>query len=359
MNNKQTVGIIFGGQSVEHEISVKSAKNIYDAIDQSIYNVMKIGITKSGKWLLDPDITSEGTVVGSREISIIPGNEEHIFYEIKAQKFIPKIDVFFPVLHGTFGEDGTLQGMLKMLNVPFVGTSVLGSAIGIDKEVMKRLLVSENIPTAPYSVLLKGEQIDEKKYDEIVQDLGLPVFIKPARLGSSVGISKVSSSEAFFQAVKKGFEYDTKLLVEKYIKGREIECSVLGDREILVSSPGEIISQHEFYSYEAKYLDEKGAILKIPAEFSDSLQQRIKVLALQSYQALYLEGLARVDFFLTEDEDVFINEVNTMPGFTQSSMYPKLLAHDGISYETQVNTLIALAFKRFDEERALKRSFLD
>ena len=363
MDKKINVGILFGGKSVEHEVSVQSAKNVYDAIDKNKYNVVMIGITKDGKWRLNPKVAngvlsiSDGNGAPNNPLTLMPEADGKQLVDLEGKKHIEKLDVIFPILHGQFGEDGTVQGLLKLVNIPFVGSGVLGSAVGIDKEVMKRLLKGSDLPSAKYLVLYKyvGD-VPNPTYDEIKTYLGVPFFVKPANLGSSVGISKVNNADEFQYAVDEAFKFDVKLIVEMNIKGREIECSVLGNERPIASLPGEIISSHSFYSYEAKYLDEHGAILKIPASLPDDIIRKIQGTAIKAFKALYSEGMARVDFFLTDEQEIIINEINTIPGFTKISMYPKLWEASGISYSELIDRLIQLAIQRFDREMQLRTS---
>lgn len=381
MKKKLNVGIIFGGRSTEHEISVLSAKNIYDAMDKSKYDIVLIGITKDGKWLANPDTndgyikdinikntdaapekrldSKKGSSIESDCIAETNGIQEFICNEadLPEKNMISKLDIVFPILHGPYGEDGTVQGLLKLAGLPFVGTGVLGSAVGMDKEVMKKLLESSKLPYADYKVLHK--YTDDKPnpgFEELVESLGLPFFLKPANAGSSVGISKVYDRVDFDLALEKGFMYDNKLIVETFIKGREIECAVLGNERPVASIPGEVISNHDFYSYEAKYLDEKGAVLEIPAKLDGVTVEKIQKMAILTYKAMHCEGMTRVDFFLSENNEIIINEVNTIPGFTRISMYPKLWEASGISYSELIDRLIELAIIRHEREMKLKTS---
>ncbi|ATW24550.1 D-alanine--D-alanine ligase [Candidatus Formimonas warabiya] len=364
MENRIKVGILFGGKSAEHEVSIQSAKNVYDAIDKNKYQVTMIGISKRGQWFLD-HYFEKGCVPapvenadGGENLALVLGTGENQLLEVAGKNLIGALDVVFPVLHGPFGEDGTVQGLLKQANIPFVGADVLGSAVGMDKDVMKRLLRDSDLPIAPYVLLHKyaDAEMPNPTYQEIAAYLCVPFFVKPANLGSSVGISKVQDEGEFDQAVAEAFQYDHKLIVEKNIVGREMEISILGNENPMASLPGEIISQHSFYSYEAKYLDEHGAILKIPASLPDHLVAKIQQTALKTFKALCCEGMARVDFFLTEKDEIIINEINTIPGFTKISMYPKLWDASGISYTELIDRLIQLALARFNRDRQLKTS---
>jgi D-alanine-D-alanine ligase len=277
---------------------------------------------------------------------------------LSGQQRLGWLDVIFPVLHGPFGEDGTVQGLLKLANVPFVGAGVLGSALGMDKDVMKRLLREAGIPIARFIATSRysSEEID---FDYAQGRLGLPLFIKPANLGSSVGIHKVKDREGFERAVSDAFNYDNKIVIEEYIAGREIECSVLGNNNPIASVPGEVLPRHEFYSYEAKYLDENGAVLEIPAKVSAEISDSMRQLAIRTFSVLCCEGMARVDFFLRNDSEIIVNEINTIPGFTEISMYPKLWEATGVSYRDLIDKLIELALERFEREKRLKTGRTD
>jgi D-alanine-D-alanine ligase len=362
MPGKIRVGILFGGQSAEHEISLQSAKNIIDAIDRKKYDVVLIGIDKKGRWHLNeesrfllpatesglPEIAESG-----ENLALVPGKQDEQLVAFSGQRRVGSLDVVFPVLHGPFGEDGTVQGLLKLANVAFVGAGVLGSAVGMDKDLMKRLLRDAGIPIARFIVASRYSS-QEIGFDHARAQLGLPLFIKPANLGSSVGIHKVKNREEFERAVRDAFNYDNKILIEECIKGREIECSVLGNDNPIASVPGEILPRHEFYSYEAKYLDENGAVLEIPATLSPEISERIRDLAIRTFSVLCCEGMARTDFFLRNSKEIIVNEINTIPGFTRISMYPKLWEATGISYSELIDRLIQLAIERFERERRLK-----
>jgi D-alanine-D-alanine ligase len=324
MMEKKVVGLIYGGKSAEHEISLLSAQNILEAIDKTRYEPVMIKIDKSGKWEIDG-----------------------VFESVH-------IDVAFPILHGPFGEDGTIQGYLKFADIPFVGPGVLGSAVGMDKDAMKRLLRDAGIPIGKFVAIKSHERLPT--FDVVEAALGNPVFIKPANMGSSVGISKVTCDEEYIAAVKNAFQYDTKIVLEEFIPGREIECAVMGNKEPMASVPGEIIPTHEFYSYNAKYIDEKGAALEIPAPIDEKTTKRVQELAVQVFQTLCCEGLSRVDFFLKKNGEVIVNEINTIPGFTKVSMYPKMWDASGIPYTELITRLIELAISRFEAEHRLKTS---
>ncbi len=288
MNQKIRVVLLFGGKSVEHEISLQSARNVFEAVDQTKYEVILVGIDRDGLWHLCTPAVFRGKErfkEGDRVV-FIPHPERGQLFNISEGRSLGPVDVVFPLLHGTFGEDGTVQGMLKILNVPFVGSSVLGSALAMNKEASKRLLKEAGIPVVRFIGCTAGEKTT-LSFREVADSLGLPFFVKPANLGSSVGISKVKNEKEFWSALENAFQYDHHILIEEYIEGQEIECSVLGNDEPIASIPGEIIPQHEFYSYEAKYLDDKGAILLIPARLPKKVAAQIQELSLRAFRALY------------------------------------------------------------------------
>jgi D-alanine-D-alanine ligase len=365
--NKIRVGILFGGKSVEHEVSLQSAKNIIDAIDKDKYEIILIGIDKQGNWHLnssshyllnenDPKLIKLNN--SGEQLGLIPGREEKQLVNITGSyQAIGNIDVIFPVIHGTGGEDGTMQGFLKLANIPFVGPGVLGSAVCMDKDVAKRLLRDAGIPVSKF---LSYTRVNSSKinFSEVKEKLGLPVFIKPANSGSSVGVSKAADAEQFARAVSEAFKFDTKILIEEYVKGREIECSVLGNENPEASVAGEVVAQHDFYSYDAKYIDDNGAVLKIPTDLPDGILPKIQEIAIESFKILGCEGMARVDFFLTEDNRIYVNELNTIPGFTKISMYPKLWEASGLSYSKLIDRLIELALERYEVEKSLKTSII-
>lgn len=361
MKRKLRVAILFGGKSAEHEISVISARNIAAAMDRKKYHITAIAIDKSGRWFFDEGglLSPSGpAIVEARPralaTAVLPGATGKPFARFSGKHPLTGIDVVFPILHGPFGEDGTVQGLLKLANVPFVGTGVLGSAVGMNKDVMKRLLRDAGIPVPKF--LTFHHSSEKIHFSTVTRQLGLPVFVKPANLGSSVGISKVTSASQFAPAVREAFLYDSKILIEESIQGREIECSILGNETPIASLPGEIVTRHAFYSYEAKYLDEKGAELIIPAKLPARVGKKIQEIAVRTFKVLCCEGMARVDFFLRGRTEVLVNEINTIPGFTQISMYPKLWEASGIPYTKLIDRLIQLALERARKENALRTS---
>jgi len=363
---KTNIGLVFGGRSGEHEVSLQSAKSIYEALDKKKYNVYLIGIDKKGNWLLgnpanyllnaqNPKLIALNKSNGET-ITAISKTEKPEIISLATGKKIGKIDVFFPIVHGTYGEDGTLQGMFEMLNCAYVGAGVAGSAVGMDKDIQKRLLKVAGINIADFLTIRKSHY-NKSFIDKIVQKFSFPVFVKPANMGSSVGISKAHNEKELKKSILDAFKYDTKILVEEYIKGKEIECSVMGNDDPVASVPGEVVPHHEFYSYEAKYIDENGAGLMIPARLAEKTIKEIQKIAIKTYLALDCSGFARVDFFLTKSGKIYINEINTLPGFTKISMFPKLFGASGIDYPTLLDKLIGYALDKKQEKDKLARSY--
>jgi len=321
---KLRVAVIYGGRSGEHEVSVRSARAILDRMDPEKYEKIEYFVDKEGKWLPKP---------------ILPDPSAH-----------PEIDVVFPVLHGTFGEDGTVQGLLELAGLPYVGAGVLGSSVSMDKELMKRVCAERMLPVVDYVTVRRG-QADPTA---ICKRLGLPVFVKPANLGSSVGISKAHTPEELEQALALAAEYDRKIIVERSIVGRELECAVLGNDQPEASLPCEIFPSREFYDYDDKYLLDQ-ARTKVPADLTPAKTDELRRLAVQCFQAVECEGMARVDFFLEAGTDkLYINEINTIPGFTSISMYPKMWEHSGVGFSALIDRLIELALERDRERRATR-----
>ncbi|UTH73773.1 D-alanine--D-alanine ligase [Chromobacterium sp. IIBBL 290-4] len=364
--SKIRVGLIFGGQSSEHEVSLQSARNILDAIDGDKFEVTLIGVDKQGHWhvnqpssfLQHADDPARIALRQSGEgLAMVPGQRHGQLVKAADAHPLGQIDVAFPIVHGTLGEDGSLQGLLRMANIPFVGAGVLGSAICMDKDVAKRLLRDAGLKVAPFVTLTRARAA-KISYAEIVAQLGLPLFVKPANQGSSVGVGKARSEQEFEAALAEAFRYDNKVLVEQAIVGREIECAVLGNADPQASACGEIVLNDEFYGYDTKYLNEHGARVAVPADIPDDVCQRIREIAVQAFQVLECSGMARVDVFLTAQGEVVINELNTLPGFTNISMYPKLWQAAGLSYPALITKLIELALEKGADETALSRSYV-
>lgn len=368
MGEKINVGIIFGGRSEEHEVSLMSATSIIKAIDKEKYNVIPLGITKEGQWMLYNGPIEEIENGGWEGISnkLLQDNpHENLFSvipigtkEVQTVDHIPPnlenhIDVIFPVLHGPYGEDGTVQGLLEIANIPYVGAGVLASALCMDKAYAKKLFEMEGISVVEYLVIMRSRlKLNERDYISIIEkSFGYPVFVKPANLGSSVGITKCHNKDELIEGLKEAARHDRRILVERSIDCREIECAVLGNDEPEASVVGEIVPSHEFYDYESKYFDDGKSKLIIPAELSKEKSDEIRAMAVKAYRALDCSGLSRVDFFLEKDtEKVYINEINTMPGFTKYSMYPLLWQKTGLPYDKLIDKLIQLAIERFEDK---------
>lgn len=386
-SRKLRVGVLFGGRSGEHEVSLLSAASVLNAIDRTKYEVVPIGISKNGRWLAsaesekllkgeqhlenprhlragDPEATPGAAVLARGDSVLVPPEptgERHSLIPFesnsapqqRATQRAIDVDVIFPVLHGTFGEDGTIQGLLELAGIPYVGAGVLGSAAGMDKDVMKRLFVAAGLPIVKHVTVLRSEWEREPKKvkKQIEGQLKYPVFVKPANLGSSVGISKAHDGKELEPAMDLAASYDRKIVIEQGVggkkkKAREIECSVLGNDDPQASIPGEIVPVKEFYDYAAKYLDE-GSVLVIPAKLSKSLTKEVQQMAIAAFKAVDCSGLARVDFLLDPSTDkLYLNEINTMPGFTSISMYPKLWAASGLEFPKLIDRLIGLALER-------------
>ena len=389
---KLRVGILFGGRSGEHEVSLLSAASVSNAIDKNRYDVVPIGITKQGRWVTaedaerllegnaghapahlragDPEATAGAAVLARGEAVVVPPEPHHRqgsalapfqsdatgLARRSADRAI-NVDVIFPVLHGTFGEDGTIQGLLELADIPYVGAGVLGSAAGMDKDIMKALFRAAGLSIVKHVTVLRSEWEDNaKKVQRLVAaKLKYPVFVKPANLGSSVGISKAHDGQELGPAIEEAAKFDRKIVIEQGVggkkqKAREIECSVLGNDRPESSLPGEIVPSTEFYDYKAKYLDE-GSQLIIPAKLSKGETKRVQQLAIAAFQAVDCSGLARVDFLMDpKNRKIYLNEINTMPGFTSISMYPKLWAASGLAYPKLIERLIELGLERHAEK---------
>lgn len=364
MSEKCHITVLCGGQSTEHEISVLSARNVVAALDRKKYAVSVIYITRQGRWyLLDDEKQIHKAKLqeliakkSASAVMLMPGDPKHPWVLKNDMSCQIPVNCVLPMLHGMLGEDGTIQGLLDVLNVPYVGANVLGSALCMEKHIAKRLLRFASLPTADW-IRIDQDAIDDFPYDVISKQLGELVFVKPTSLGSSIGISKVRNQQEFDTAVREAFRYDDQVIVEQGIIGREIECSVLGNDDPTASLPGEIVSQHEFYSYEAKYLDPEGAEIITPADLPGVTVQRIQALAVEAFKVLQCNGMARVDFFVTEEQEVIINEVNTIPGFTNISLYPRNWEASGLSYSELLDDLIHLALARYRRKTALSQVF--
>jgi D-alanine-D-alanine ligase len=353
MQHKLRVALLFGGRSAEHDVSLMSAANVYRALDPARYEVVPIAVARTGAWMLCPlpdgrfpaQVPADGPLV-----TLLPGGGGRLVVaspDDTAVEAPGPVDVIFPVLHGPFGEDGSVQGLAELAGVPFVGASVFGSAAAMDKDAAKRLLRDAGLPIPRFRVVTPA---DNPSFAELIAELGRPLFVKPARLGSSVGVGKADTAEEFAAALAEAFRHDRKVLIEECMRGREVECGVLEDADgtLTTSLPGEIVptNRYAFYTYEAKYLDEHGAELKVPADLPKAVIKRVQDLSVRAFQALGCEAMARVDFFLRPDLSVLINEVNTIPGFTNISMYPLAFKASGVSYTELVDRLIKHALAR-------------
>lgn len=353
--NKLKVGVVFGGLSSEHEVSLQSAATILNGLDLSRYDPILIGVDKTGHWRIydvsnflknddDPELIALG--YSRRSLAIVPGNSSPQLLEISSHQVLDHLDVVIPIIHGSQGEDGCLQGLLRLADVPFVGSDVLGSAICMDKDVSKRLLRDACIPVAPFLTINRRGSVPSF-YEVALRLLGSSLFVKPANQGSSVGVSKVENEEQYTKAIALAFEYDDKILIEAAIEGREIECAVLGNEFPVASMCGEIKMPHGFYTYASKYLNGDESVVEVPALIPEEISRRLRALAVEAFQVLGCSGLARVDAFLCANGDIYINEVNTLPGFTSASMYPLLWKGMGKNIQELVTQLIELAIERY------------
>ena len=355
----RTIALMFGGKSPEHDISIRSARNIYGAIDKNSFQVILLGVGRSGKWyeIQVADFEADGFEIDEKgsPLSLIPGVATGQLHRLTDGTILPHIEAVFLIIHGPNGEDGTIQGLLSQLNLPFTGPGVMASAIAMDKDVCKRLFLQAGLLSAN-ALIFQRHELDSIDYAAVCNKLGSPVFIKPANMGSSVGVSKATNAAEFAQAVSLAFRFDSKILIEEMLVGRELECAVLGNECPEASGVGEVVVLRGFYDYESKYLTDAAKTI-IPAEnISESALLKIRMVARQAYEVLGCEGLARVDMFLTAEEDVYINEINTLPGFTSISMYPKLWEAEGLAYPKLIEALIALAIARKEREDGLQRS---
>jgi len=362
--DKIHVAILFGGRSTEHEISLLSAQNVIKAIDKSKYEPVLIGIGKNGTWyyqedslqLLEAKDPQQIAMTNKSNAILFSQNtdDHYITSQANPEQRLSNIDVIWPVLHGNYGEDGSIQGLAKIANLPCVGPGILGSAVGMDKEVMKRLLHYSGIDSAKW-ITVRRKDKDLITYQEASSQLGNELFIKPVNLGSSVGITFVKEESQFRDAIEMAFLYDNKVIIEERILGREIECAVLGNDDPIASVPGEVIPKGGFYSFESKYIDESGAALQAPADLTPDEVARVQAMAKETFICLECQGLSRVDMFLTPEGRLLINEINTLPGFTDISMYPTLWKLSGIEQTELTDRLIQLAIEAHASVSALKQ----
>lgn len=356
---KIKTAIIFGGKSAEHEVSLKSANNVFNSVDKTKFIPLLLGVNKLGQWYYNEQYTSDNVnllgndyFAGATPVYLSAAEKSVNIIDKKENKVLADFDIAFPIIHGTFGEDGTLQGILKSLNIPFVGPDILGSSIAMDKDVTKRLLKAVGIPVANSYTLYKHLP-NEYSFQEIVSCLGLPVFVKPANAGSSVGVSKVTNEIEYRAALTTAFRFDNKILVEEAVIGKELECGVLGNEEPQASVVGEIVATETFYSYDAKYIHSDGAVLQVPARIETHISDEIRHLAVKACKAIGCEGMARVDFLLSSKNKLVLNEINTLPGFTEISMYPKMWEATGFTEIELITMLINLAIQRHERNAYL------
>ena len=362
MSQPIRVGLLFGGQSAEHEVSLQSVQNIIEAMDPSRLQPVLIAIDKAGRWvhcenrefLKHPDDPRRIALnlENFHPVTLLPWASGNDLRRVRDGKICGVVDVIFPVLHGPYGEDGTIQGHLKLTQVPMVGCGVLASSLTMDKEMAKRVLAQARIPHARGRTLHRTQR-SEQRVGRIVAELGLPLFIKPANLGSSVGISRVDAVDQMGEALDEAFQFDHRIVVEEAIQGQEVECAVLGNNHPQASIVGEILPRNGFYSYQAKYLDPDGAELRIPARISAQQAALVRQLAVDTFRLFRCRGMARVDFFVTKDE-VVVNELNAIPGFTRISMYPMLWKASGVGYAELVERLVGLAMEAAAADRQLR-----
>jgi D-alanine-D-alanine ligase len=355
MAKKKKVAILYGGRSVEHAVSVNSARNIFEYLNESLFEPIPIGISKTGQWFLTTGVSKDierGKALG---LMLNPGNPALI--ELKKGEKI-KADIIFPVLHGTDGEDGSIQGLIKAMDLPMVGTGVLGSSLSMNKIISKRLLREAGLPVTDF-LAFRFDDKDKISFNVISKKLGVPFMVKSASLGSSVGVTKVKNRKDFKHAVEDAFKYDDELLAEEYVSGREIECAILGNDPPLASYPGEIVisKKYEFYTFDAKYVDSDAVRIDVPAKLTRTIAEKIRKVSQKAYETLHCEDFARIDLFLDKKGKIYINEINTIPGFTNSSMYPMMWKERGISFSDLITRLLNLAQARYDRGKRIERDF--
>ena len=356
---KIRVGVLFGGRSCEHEVSVRSARSVLEAIDRSKYELTMIGISKAGQWLMAGNARAvlEAGVVEEGGLLPVSLEQDGALVGREGGPVDQRLDVIFPLLHGPFGEDGTVQGLMELAGIPYVGSGVVGSAVGMDKEMTKRAFRAEGLPQVEYAVVRRHQwrQDPAGVQGRLENQLGYPMFFKPANLGSSVGVCKAHGPEEFRACLEEAAAYDSKVVVEAEATDcREVECAVLGNEEPQASVVGEIVPGNEFYDYNAKYIDDNSQLI-IPAQLPPQVAEEVRQLSLRAFRAVEAAGLARVDFFVSRrDDQVYINEINTLPGFTPISMYPKLWEASGVSYAALIDRLIQLALERHRERQDIR-----
>ena len=355
MSKKKKVVILFGGRSVEHGVSVNSARNIFENINKDRFEPLPIGITKTGQWYLTSGVTKD--ISQGKALGLILDAQSPGFILVSSGDRI-KADIIFPVLHGTDGEDGSIQGLIKAMDIPMVGTGVLGSSVSMNKIIAKRLLMDAGLPVTNF-VSFHYSDRDKIDYKTIKKNLGIPFMVKSASLGSSVGVSKVKNEADFNKAVEESFRYDESILMEEFVTGREIECAIIGNNPAEASNPGEIVinSKYDFYTFDAKYVDPEAVRIDVPAKLDSKIAEKVRDICVKAYKTLYCEDFSRVDLFLTDQGKIYINEINTIPGFTNSSMFPMMWKERGIGFTELISRLLDLATERYDRGKRIEREF--
>lgn len=358
---KLKVALVFGGKSAEHEVSLTSATNIYHSIDKNLFDVVLLGSGKDGKWYYNPsynttdlNLVKDDYYQGAVNVIIDSNDGKHAILSRENATTLNTFDIVFSIVHGTYGEDGSLQGFFRTLDIPYVGPNILGSSVCMDKDIAKRLFADAGIPIAKFITYRRDDEVIG--FSKVKEMLGLPMFVKPCNAGSSVGVSKVTDEKEYYNAIKTAFKYDTKILVEESVAGKEVECAILGNEHPSASIVGEIIPTKDFYSYEAKYQDDTAANLRIPADIPEEVSNQIRTFAVKGFIATGCEGLARVDFLMRPDHSFVLNEINTLPGFTSISMYPKLWERTGINHIDLITRLINLGLERHKRDNNIVTS---
>lgn len=355
MSKKKKVAILYGGRSVEHGVSINSARNVFDNLDQNKYEAVPIGISTSGQWFVTNGVTKDIEQGKALGLLLDPANAGFTLLS-SGDRF--KVDIVFPVLHGTDGEDGSIQGMIKAMDIPMVGTGVLGSAMSMNKIVAKRALKDAGLPVTEF-LTIGLEEKDKITFSAVAKKLGTPFMVKSASLGSSVGVSKVKNKNDFRKAIDEAFRYDNEALAEAYVSGREIECAILGNYPPEASYPGEVVisKKYEFYTFDAKYVDPDAVRIDVPAKLSKPVAEKIRKACVKAFQALHCEDFSRVDLFLDKKGKIYINEINTIPGFTNSSMFPVMWKERGVGFSDLITRLLNLAQERYDLSKRIERDF--
>jgi D-alanine-D-alanine ligase len=349
------VAILYGGRSVEHGVSVNSARNIFEYLDKKKFEALPIGISKTGQWFLTNGVTKD--IEQGKPLGLILDPHNPGFILLASGDRI-KADIIFPVLHGTDGEDGSIQGLIKAMDMPMVGTGVLGSSVAMNKIIAKRLMKDAGLPVTDF-LAFRFDQKDKITFSAISKKLGVPFMVKSASLGSSVGVAKVRTKNDFKKAVEEAFRYDHEMIAEKYVKGREIECAILGNDPAEASYPGEIVisKNYEFYTFDAKYVDPEAVRIDVRAKLTKAVSEKIRKASVKAFEALHCEDFARIDLFLDKKGRIYINEINTIPGFTNSSMYPMMWKERGIEFTELITRLLDLARQRYDRSKRIERDF--